>query len=1071
MTWSTAPQRQFLEDLYAQKFLDAKAAGYAEVEAFHEKTFEDFTSRWPIETAQFSSAVVNSGTPLEVQQKKTSAMQNRLREWFKNKNRPKKTTAQSAPVLNLIGGSTRKPRKRMMQDIEAYNKLYIKDNAEKDRAYEADYAEHSAICKEHGLEPVIKGFFKRDWLRDQYWSEPQELKDLVDCYRKKRETEEPSPGSEIAGLAGDSAESDLISTERQRLAKVSGIQKKVDVLGATLKTIGRELEDQLGAKGFFFVALPEPKADGKLAIFDFGVTADASKQDFETFHPQFDAQVQKVACSWASKCIPKSVRQEFSMTPKLDLDSETVSGATGRNERSARTDNTDILRDNGDIDLDDVGLHSIDPLRDDSETVVAPAGGAKKPANKTKKKSEPKLTEHEVERLERIKEREALMESIGLTGPDGIVGLFKEKPKPKPRAKKAMESTGELAAPRRSSRNKENAPVDVLGDPDPVDERDHSALSPDRHNALAHTEIEAASTESTLVSNVSSSSTGASATSTAPGGVPAPVFTNNSRGAATTYSAPSSERAASAATKYSSGEHVASPALSSGSVAPSERSGSLAVPLASAVLVFDPASITDPRQKKAYAWIPEAEEFLRRHIRGDLADSLIKHWLEFEFRLGFPDSSGRIPKQGRPSVVDNWLKRARNYKKLPDVPPASKYSVDWEKWYRSLQPPGPRQEAGAFPLPQSDVHGDWSKLRVGGANGVFILLITLAFWSVGLQTPDDTDKYESAVGDVLWVLRSMLTGMQPGKRKVDDIDGADEGSMEGPSRHTRKRPLLSVLYHRTSSVTLASLSTQEHYTGAVVETTAEHAIVLARFAILDHREPHAPTALARFAALDHGEPRAPIVLARFATLDRREPHAPTALASGPRGTARAHRARKVRYSGPPGTARAHRARLWTTGNRARPPRSPLDHGEPRAPIVLARFATLDHGESRAPIVRYSGPPGTARAHRARLWTTGNRARPPRSPLDHGEPRAPIVLARFATLDHGESRAPIVLARFATLDHGESRAPIVHARFATLDRREPHAPTVLARGLLFWTDASSAALAPLSAQEHSADAAV
>ncbi|KAH8109232.1 hypothetical protein DFH11DRAFT_1548371 [Phellopilus nigrolimitatus] len=377
MTWATEPQQLFLEDVFAKNYHAAKKGGNAEVEALHEKTFEAYISRWPVETAQFSSAAVNSGTPQEIHQKKKSALQNRLRDWFKNKNRPNRSCTQSAPVLNLTGGGTKKPRKRMLQDIEAYNILYIKDNDDKNRVFEADYAEHSQICREHALEPVVKGFYKRQWLRDQYWAEPDELKDLVNL--------EPMPEPATTEQDKDTKEGDLVIAERQRVEKAAAIQKrgrKVDVLGATLKTIGKELEDQLGAKGFFFVALPEPKADGNLAAFK------RKKQDFETFHPDFHYQVEKVACSWASKCIPKSVRKELSMTPRFNLDDETSSGQ----EREARTEDTGSPGDDDDIDLDD----DVGP-----ETVKPPPGVAKKPANNTKERSDPKLTEYELERLEK----------------------------------------------------------------------------------------------------------------------------------------------------------------------------------------------------------------------------------------------------------------------------------------------------------------------------------------------------------------------------------------------------------------------------------------------------------------------------------------------------------------------------------------------------------------------------------------------------------------------------------------------------------------------------------------------
>ncbi|KAH8112016.1 hypothetical protein DFH11DRAFT_1546004 [Phellopilus nigrolimitatus] len=889
MTWTTEPQRLFLEDVFAKDYHVAKKGGNAEVEALHEKTFEAYILRWPVETAQFSSAAVNSGTPQEIQQKKKSALQNRLRDWFKNKNRPNRSCAQSAPVLSLTGGGTKKPRKRMLQDIEAYNILYIKDNADKDRAFEADYAEHSKICKEHALEPVIKAFYKRDWLRNQYWAEPDELKELVNRYRKNREVVEPMPDCAKTEQDKDTIESDLVTAERQRLTKAAAIQKKVEALGATLNTIGKELEDQLGAKGFFFVALPEPKADGKLAAFkcSFGVTADEEKQDFEAFHPDFYSQVQKVACSWASKCIPKSVREEFSMTPRFDLDDKTRRGQ----ETSARTDDTELLRDVGDIDLDDVSLLSIDPQDVGFET-AKPPGDAKKPVNNTKRRSDPKLTEYELERLEKIKKREAMMESIGLTGPDGIVGLFKEKPKPKPRAKKAKESNGEpnatAIAPRRSSRNREitqDTQDNTTNDPAPTGEG--SALPPDESDERIHPDVESASTDpmfanASVVSEYSSVSRGAPTMSSASSGAPADsLFPNDLSGEAAASPAPSGERAASAAAECTSGEPAASPDSSGGSIAPH------AVPLASTVLVFDPASITDPRQKKAYAWIPEAEDFLRRHIKGDLADSLIKHWLEFEFRLGFPynkDSSGRLPKQGRPDAINDWLKRARNYKKLPNVPPAIEYSAVWELWYKILQPPGPRQDADRFPPPQGDPDAlaDWSKLksvfkRQLTALNTTVLLVTYCGFCVPCSPACKWEREKEEISTVLMADR------------WEDLRAARESATTTADTHTLG-PLLRTNVHTLAlarpPLWTTRLARKVRY--SVSFHTKERAVALARPATLDHSETHTHrsqgplpwtiwkrTPIARkahYSVSFHTEERA-VALARPATLDRMEAYA------------------------------------------------------------------------------------------------------------------------------------------------------------------------------------------------------
>ncbi|KAH8102761.1 hypothetical protein DFH11DRAFT_1735400 [Phellopilus nigrolimitatus] len=817
MVWTDNAQLEFLTNLVS-KYYEAKKAGTADVEAFYQKTFDDFCLRWPADDAKFNRADIYKGTPEEVSRNKALALQSRLREWYKYHTRPKQTRA-ALSVLSLAGGKNDKRPGRMLHAIEAYNRLYIKDDAERSKALDAAFEVHRKEMPGYGLQPLSKMRYMRVWLTEQLSLEPQTVKTHVDLFRKTRVVDESIPGE--GDLSEDATEDELDAAERQRLVKVAEIQKKTDVLSATLKTIGNELEEQLGAKGFFFVALPEPKAAGKLSVFkcSFGLTADDKKQDFESFHPEFESQVQTVAS--------KAVRQQFSLVPKRQVTCE-------------GTPDTVAPKDDSDVDLDEDGLQIIDSLDDDSEIAdfADPADPTERSVKSSKKKkthSGPRLTPYEQEREKRIKENEELMKELGIGGPNGAMSLLQTKPvqtKPKRKPKANNTSVEDSAANpvlRRSTRNQINAQGVASS------REDHSAGT-----SLTGDEADSDEPQTTdmddLVAGTPLSSEPARVSTTASCRPDAPVVSNGLSGelgalsvsmeAATVSEDLPAFRGVSTSTPTVNGEPAAPANSSDKSVASSPSSSVASVtfpaPVAAAAtavaaaaaatasdgagaasaaspasttglvelvvsepLVFDPAYIKDPRQRKAYSWIPEAEAFLRRHLRGDMGDAVIKHWIDKYTQ----DSSKRISKQGRPKAVDDWLKRARNYNKLPEVPPAIEYSAVWELWYKNLQPPGPRRSSDTFPLPQGDpdTDADWSNLKTGGANGFFIVLMTLAFWTVGVQTEADTDRYKSAVGDVLWVLRSMLAGMSAQKRKVSGSDSADGGSMDSGSRRTKRR--------------------------------------------------------------------------------------------------------------------------------------------------------------------------------------------------------------------------------------------------------------------------------------------
>lgn len=215
-------------------------------------------------------------------------------------------------------------------------------------------------------------------------------------------------------------------------------------------------------------------------------------------------------------------------------------------------------------------------------------------------------------------------------------------------------------------------------------------------------------------------------------------------------------------------------------------------------------SICSPHTHGSCRWVREGEEFLRQYLEGDLAHALISHWVEFECRMCLlvctfgsiwipyshlsykANTKQRIHKNGRPEQIDVWLRYGRKFKKekLQLVDSVTEYADDWLSWYRALQPKGPRQEFNVLQTSargKIDVSADWSELKKGGANGFFMILVSLVLWSLALETEEQRALFDTALHDVDWVLRSVTgsLGIAQSKR------GNNGGSLS--SRQKRRR--------------------------------------------------------------------------------------------------------------------------------------------------------------------------------------------------------------------------------------------------------------------------------------------
>ena len=120
----------------------------------------------------------------------------------------------------------------------------------------------------------------------------------------------------------------------------------------------------------------------------------------------------------------------------------------------------------------------------------------------------------------------------------------------------------------------------------------------------------------------------------------------------------------------------------------------------------------------------------------------------------------RLPTTSRPDAVTAWMK-ARSYKPehIPFVPNIISYHEKWTTWWTSCQPAW-RQKQG-WPLPRDDPSvGKWGlKAGARGQNGLFLVIVSTAWWASSIQSEADWVAFDEAVDDVRWVIDQVISAL------------------------------------------------------------------------------------------------------------------------------------------------------------------------------------------------------------------------------------------------------------------------------------------------------------------------
>jgi hypothetical protein len=132
----------------------------------------------------------------------------------------------------------------------------------------------------------------------------------------------------------------------------------------------------------------------------------------------------------------------------------------------------------------------------------------------------------------------------------------------------------------------------------------------------------------------------------------------------------------------------------------------------------------------------------------------------------------------RPKEIGIWIKGGRKYDAMPTVA-IDTYSTAWADWWAYLQP---EWRGETYPLevkPPVDSESDWSQLRKGGPNGIFILLLSFLWWGQTVKSPEDNRTWLEFYVDLDWVMGQLT------------LDFDEDGLEEEPAA---KRFLFSFLF-------------------------------------------------------------------------------------------------------------------------------------------------------------------------------------------------------------------------------------------------------------------------------------
>ncbi|KAL0954274.1 hypothetical protein HGRIS_005402 [Hohenbuehelia grisea] len=169
--------------------------------------------------------------------------------------------------------------------------------------------------------------------------------------------------------------------------------------------------------------------------------------------------------------------------------------------------------------------------------------------------------------------------------------------------------------------------------------------------------------------------------------------------------------------------------------------------------------------------------------------SCIDALLEYERSGGFVEADGRLPSEGRPFQIADWM-QAHRLNKFHTIPLDLSFYRDLLQWWRNLQPADRTNRRNqintvlGFPDPTSSMES-WKSLNHHGSNGVYLFIVGLGWFGnivFNLYTGSDLvsfrDRFSELAEDVAKVLKCLTT--------LDEACETDKAPEPRRSRSKRK---------------------------------------------------------------------------------------------------------------------------------------------------------------------------------------------------------------------------------------------------------------------------------------------
>jgi hypothetical protein len=107
------------------------------------------------------------------------------------------------------------------------------------------------------------------------------------------------------------------------------------------------------------------------------------------------------------------------------------------------------------------------------------------------------------------------------------------------------------------------------------------------------------------------------------------------------------------------------------------------------------------------------------------------------------------------------------------------------EWWSSAQP---KWRKAKWPFVQEDSTGrDWGKFVGCGKDGIFLIVVSLAWWVYASEGPSQGSKLDDAITDVAWVLGNLVSLLSADAIAPDPVACASIQSAP-PPRKRRAQP-------------------------------------------------------------------------------------------------------------------------------------------------------------------------------------------------------------------------------------------------------------------------------------------